>query len=279
MKSKRSYTICVEEDGVLYKVSKIFISNDGSFGLDVPYCQYDQGALIKIPTTYAEKESIPYDKIIQGFSSKNRPKLSIHASGFVQFSGNGIISGRDENGDPKGLALLSRPLTDPVRSGPTFSITCWGFHSGFETIDKLSKNTFVYDKSIFQEQHPGTVMNSFVLNGWILPFDDTHKESNIWKSDEGDEMIMAIFKDNKKSFATPMMIIRLPTVNAIIGLLPQFCETEFPKQDPFGFVLSSPTEQSKTDPNTWFGMLCMFPGPKKTKYTFLDYAAPSPSIA
>ncbi len=52
-------------------------------------------------------------------------ELSIHPSGFVQFSAAGptrIISGTQRPFDiPKGLGLESHPITIPVDTGPTFS--------------------------------------------------------------------------------------------------------------------------------------------------------------
>jgi hypothetical protein len=49
-------------------------------------------------------------------------KLSHHPDGFVQFSGTGIRSGRDEQGNPKGLGLRSFPLNRPT-AGPAFGLT------------------------------------------------------------------------------------------------------------------------------------------------------------
>jgi hypothetical protein len=48
-------------------------------------------------------------------------KLSHHPDGFVQFSGEGIISGKDENGRIRGIGLYSWPLVQPTL-GPSFSL-------------------------------------------------------------------------------------------------------------------------------------------------------------
>lgn len=52
-------------------------------------------------------------------------KLSHHPDGFVQFSGTGITSGRDDSGQPKGVGLVSWPLSDPVQ-GPSFGLVIFG---------------------------------------------------------------------------------------------------------------------------------------------------------
>src|SRR2546423_12523824 len=52
---------------------------------------------------------------------ERRLKISHHPDGFLQFSGQGIRSGRDENGNPKGLGTHSFPLNLPTL-GPSFGI-------------------------------------------------------------------------------------------------------------------------------------------------------------
>ncbi len=46
---------------------------------------------------------IPNEELLQEYTVDENTKLSIHESGFVQFSGGGIISGIDQQtGQPKG---------------------------------------------------------------------------------------------------------------------------------------------------------------------------------
>jgi hypothetical protein len=53
---------------------------------------------------------------------EHRLKLIHHPDGFVQFSGQGIVSGRDSTGKPNGLGLQSFPLGRPT-AGPAMGIT------------------------------------------------------------------------------------------------------------------------------------------------------------
>ena len=63
----------------------------------------------------------------QKFKSNAKIKLSIHQSGFTQFSGSGVISGiNQKTGEIKGLGLQSKPLSTPINTGPTFGIVLWG---------------------------------------------------------------------------------------------------------------------------------------------------------
>jgi hypothetical protein len=86
-----------------------------------------------------------------GFTADNRTKLSYHVDGFVQFSSENqgtIISGRDPNtGEPKGLGLMARPLSDPSLSGPSVGISVWGLED-FEKADQKEK-LIVFEPSDF----------------------------------------------------------------------------------------------------------------------------------
>ena len=53
MSNKNTIRICVEEDGIVYKVTSIHLLKDGSFKGDVPYCNFEEkGVIIKIPVQY-----------------------------------------------------------------------------------------------------------------------------------------------------------------------------------------------------------------------------------
>ena len=132
--------ICLEENGVFYKITSIYLANDGSFKVDIPYCQYSKGLIIKFSPNYGPKYTcITEDKLKQKLSSLNRPQLSIHSSGFVQFSGQGVRSGIDPVTKlAKGVGVYSAPLNFPIESGPTFGVTFWGVKN-FETIPKIEK--------------------------------------------------------------------------------------------------------------------------------------------
>jgi hypothetical protein len=114
--------------GVNRKIAKIIHHSEGGFAVMVPYHKARSGTLLKIPLDYDLKGAswVPFGECV-GYSANDRVKLSFHPDGFVQFSGENpskILSGRDpDTGQPRGLGLMSNPLSHPVRSGPTFGIS------------------------------------------------------------------------------------------------------------------------------------------------------------
>ena len=86
-----------------------------------------------------------------GFTAEDRAKLTYHIDGFAQFSSENpgkLISDRDpKTGEPKGLGLLTRPLSTPIVSGPSVGITVWGIEE-FESAKK-TENLIVFEPSDF----------------------------------------------------------------------------------------------------------------------------------
>jgi hypothetical protein len=120
------YTIAYSEEGKTYKIAKVIFGSDGSYYLTCPYHQTN--------TAFLCKGFIDADKTSQEFSldevpqsatvddDEKRLKLSHHPDGWVQFSGNGFISGRGSLGRSSGINMESFPLTMNNRAG-AFTIT------------------------------------------------------------------------------------------------------------------------------------------------------------
>ena len=65
-----------------------------------------------------DQMDIPFEEAVELASlddDDRRLKLSHHPDGFVQFSGEGVLSGRDPNGAARGMGVMSWPLAAPVR--------------------------------------------------------------------------------------------------------------------------------------------------------------------
>jgi hypothetical protein len=92
---------------------------------------------------------------------RSRLKLSHHPDGFVQFSGEGIVSGRDGTGRPKGIGIMSFPLARPPRTGPSFACAIFGLD------DFASGNPHRADALNFSDAFiaPLTGVGGFVLEG------------------------------------------------------------------------------------------------------------------
>ncbi|WP_134642959.1 hypothetical protein [Ammonifex thiophilus] len=169
------WTIGFEENGKLYKVTKIFTYRDGGFGVAVPYHFAHKGYLFKARVDYTKREQwIPRGEVVE-YAASNKVKLSLHLDGFVQFSGikpGKITSGRDlKSGKPRGLGVQSQPLTNPIKSGPAFGITIWGL-SEFEPLleqELQEKTTIVFWEQDYYLRHcTPEDWNGYILEGFVF---------------------------------------------------------------------------------------------------------------
>jgi hypothetical protein len=117
---------------VLRKLCRIFFGRDGSYYVTAPYHPLGKALLFKASLNFAKQEqSIHSEEMIDTASLDDDErvlKLSHHPDGFVQFSGPGVISGKDADGRIKGIGIKSWPLTSPIR-GPAFSLVVAGVDS------------------------------------------------------------------------------------------------------------------------------------------------------
>jgi|CXWL01.1.fsa_nt_gi hypothetical protein len=147
MSTKQRWTIVVKHDGVSYKICKIWFGSDGSYYATVPYHKANQAVLVKTTVNYEAGpiQNIPVSDMLEiaALEDEGRLKLSHHPDGYCQFSGEGILSGRDESGRPKGIGIYARDLMH-VAGGPTFVIAFHGLE-GFSLCENLNANCIVFD--------------------------------------------------------------------------------------------------------------------------------------
>jgi len=123
-------TVLISHNGRVFKVFKVWFGVDGSYYVTVPYHSHSDAIVCKATVNYdAGHQQIVLMKdfplIADLDDDEQRLKLSHHPDGFCQFSGHGILSGRDDRGEPKGVGVLAAPLAD-VGAGPAFSVCVHG---------------------------------------------------------------------------------------------------------------------------------------------------------
>lgn len=117
--------------GKLRRLTKIIRHNDGGFSIGSPNHAVTGGFLLKSPIDYRTRIGrVLYSDGVQ-YRTTHLAKLSIHPSGFAQFSSSNkgeIISGVDPiTGEAKGLGVHSWPLATPITTGPTATVEIWGY--------------------------------------------------------------------------------------------------------------------------------------------------------
>jgi hypothetical protein len=162
------YTVIYQQHGVNYKLFKFFYGKDGSYYVTSPYHYENKAALLKMTRNYAlNEENIPFEDAIDFALAEDdecRIKLSHHPDGLVQFSGEGILSGKDSSGNILGIGIMSWPLDRPV-SGPAFSVTIRGVEQ-FKLANNISENSCVFKHD---ELTPMPKANILIVEGHYFP--------------------------------------------------------------------------------------------------------------
>src|SRR5947208_3504690 len=116
--ARRNYLVLLESAGQWYKLCRIIFGTDGSYYVTSPYREGSGAVLFKATVNYAKASmSVALEELIDLASVEDEQravKLSHHPDGLVQFSGPNVTSGRDEQGNPLGMAVQSWLLDKPV---------------------------------------------------------------------------------------------------------------------------------------------------------------------
>lgn len=163
-----NYLVVYEDNAATYKLCRIWYGGDGSYYVTSPYHPAKEAFLYKATVNYARSEmEIPISELVETAAfddNKRRLKLSHHPDGFVQFSGEGIVSGKDKDGKIRGIGVVSWPLEMPVR-GPAFGVTIVGIKR-FVRAESIDENVckFTHREVCLM---PGPV--KFSLEGYYFP--------------------------------------------------------------------------------------------------------------
>jgi hypothetical protein len=162
------------KDEGLRKITKVAPYAEGGFAAMLPYHSARRGLLAKMSVDYNEPGGhIVKREDMTEYGATDRVKLSYHADGFVQFSGEQqgkIVSGRDEaTGEPKGLGIMSSPIDTPISTGPTFSIVAWGLKD-FTEAGAVAPGDLVFEEEdfYFRGCTPETA-TGFLIECFVFP--------------------------------------------------------------------------------------------------------------
>jgi hypothetical protein len=163
-----NYLITLELGGSTYKLCRIFFGKDGTYYVTSPYHQIKTAFLLKATVNYDTGEQyIPVADALDSaeFDDEDgRIKLSHHPSGYLHFSGKGVLSGKAEDGAIKGIGVQSWTLDRPAR-GPAFVVSINGIES-LETTASTAKDTCSFvDSELSLLPDPKTI----VLEGHYFP--------------------------------------------------------------------------------------------------------------
>lgn len=256
----------LDEENKYRKFLKIIPYSSGGFAIMLPrFVDSQTGRLEKTLVTYENMGTHIETKRDESeqYSARDIVKFSYHSDGFVQFSSatnNRIVSGRNPDGTAKGLGVVSWPLSNPVSTGPSMSITFWGLDKFVEEASTKIDNRFVFDTKE-AVKHPKATFTkddrlAHAMALYIIP-----------NSLDGN-----IIDNNGRKTAHLAMMQGLPDGSAFMRLREEVRIIEIPNQDyRIGISWFSLPKEAKSD----FGY--MFFGPTDGKrglvasYPAVDY--------
>lgn len=122
MSTTAKTTIVIKFGSKLLRVAKVLIGSDGSYYATAPFHKNKDAVVWKMTVDYdaGNSTTVASEAIIDMASlDGGQLKLTHHRDGFVQFSGLGVLSGRDADGNIRGIGIMSSPL-DEIFRGPAF---------------------------------------------------------------------------------------------------------------------------------------------------------------
>jgi hypothetical protein len=163
------YTIAYSDRGQNVDLFKILFGGDGSYYVTAPYHPLDRAIAARVTVNYAKSEggfSLDEAEELAVVDDVNkRLKVSHHPDGFLQFSGQGIRSGLDEEGKPKGLGVFSWRLHEPTL-GPSF-ILAFSNPVACGRPSAYKKRTIVFHEEDIE--HMRNDIDGLLVVGYYLP--------------------------------------------------------------------------------------------------------------
>jgi len=267
------YVICIKENGLPEKkLTRVlpYTNEDGGFALAVPYHKEKRGHLAKHRLQYEYREfHSPLSEWVE-YSASDKVKLSIHLTGFVQFSSatnTKIVSGIDPaTNQPRGLGLLGPPIPPNFR-GPLCGLVAWGLDD-FEDFTSSSgeKVLFTDPDLYFRRCTPGN-HNGVFVEFFLLP---VMSWSGVRRRD-GNLMLDMVFPDFDAAFGVvSLRILPLPGQPFILGVTTSRIKVGFDSSS--GFQLNSPSANGEA---LMASYPCAIDGRSSPS---MDYRPASPSV-
>lgn len=237
----RDCSIVLRANKHSYRITKLVQYQDSGFGVFVPDDPFDTGFLLKSTVDYRARTSrVSFGPGAVRFSTSRMVKLSYHADGFVQFSGhNGSIrSGRNEDGSPKGLAIVTQPLSRPIARGPSVLLQVWGVDHHKEYQAKAADMSFGPDDIYKRRLSAAAGQRVTIIEIFVVP-----KSLAVPVCSFGDGQLRLVkyypqFEGVGASFILRIAPFRVGNGN-LLGVLVSEGELELPTET--GFTLCGPS--------------------------------------
>jgi hypothetical protein len=278
MPRSASYTLAYDSGSTRVDLCRVVFGGDGSYYVTAPYHPADRALAGVYTVNYAQTETLI--SLADGLElavlddERKRLKISHHLDGFLQFSGEGIRSGRDAAGRPRGIGIMSWPLREPT-SGPSFQLVFSDpLRCGRPTRDRAGTVSFG-ERSI---EHMRRGLRGLTIIGYYLP---ARWREFVYRDDNDAYWVDLVHPNNQ---ATKHLRVILAAVDAgyagLIGL--EAMPHDLGQTDsPPSFILSTSTGNlRRNDKGDLLGdqLMCVYPAPdlSSAKVPSLNYKLPAP---
>jgi len=241
----RKDLIAVSDAGARFnKLVRLALSRDGSFSVLVPYHPAKTGVLVKMRMPGVMTGPGKGVAAIEEACRADVPvKLSIHSSGFVQFSSAGtgrVKSGRSADfAVPKGLGLHSAPITSPIDTGPTWMAAFFDPGSCAQLGPTSGVHVLRFTEEDFFDRDPHDFASSHVLmiEGFVFPADV--RRDAIYHPTKG-WVVRRAYAPSRPEWMVDFRIVDLPSPVAVLGIL--VSRSHMPLHSRVGYSLQSPRD-------------------------------------
>jgi hypothetical protein len=227
------------------KLVRVVASRDGSLAVMAPYHPYKSGVLGKarMPGVWTH-ENTGASATVEQYRVDVPVKLSLHASGFVQFSAAGrqpIRSGSGRFAVPKGLGMVGNSILDPVDTGPTFAFMFFDPHvcAPLSPTERVPVLLFQEGDFFDRDTHDGASRHVLAVEGFIFP---ASLKSQLLPH-RGGLTIRHEYSVHRPDWIVEFRVMLLPNPIAFLGLTISRWHAH---QDPgSGYSISSPLDLTR----------------------------------
>jgi len=151
------------------QILKVGYSSDGGYWIqDLLRMQNDKQecGIFKYATDINNHGRRKAPILYSAYTSGN-VKLSHHSDGRAQISGEGVLSGYNQDGTPKGAAIMSFPLHTTNDGGMVFSFLFWGIQN-IKRDGQVTDYILKIDKNRIRNHHQDMRLNAYAIEGYYI---------------------------------------------------------------------------------------------------------------
>ena len=171
----KQYRVSLKIDDKIKDIFSITYTSDGGFFFQdkVRINFEDKKCMIIKLKSDVNHHGIAERKIDYSAVTSGDVKMTHHLDGKAHISGEGVTSGYDDEGSPKGAAIESFKLTKSNDGGKFWCMSLWGFDSLRDTTKKsiilIPDDQYIHSHHHEEYLNAYEIMAIYLLKDWLTP--------------------------------------------------------------------------------------------------------------